>query len=228
MNTSSDIRPDLDQHAWHQEGGFFHGYINGVYYRMICTPEELEEVRKVESAGKETPLDNDEVWWTLDMHGYVNPWDELYGEFESASPFEEDVDFEPRRRIIALNMCLNPDTMTWYGLERQYSLLMQFRRQKERSNLLKQRLFAHGLDPKIEQHPDTRKRRAFAFEIGLNPYSATWKDIHKTNLELHKVVMPEVLASRARKHLSGKAMNFGDLLQKALEYYLDSHEVRET
>ncbi len=191
---------------------------------MVCTPEELEEVRQIESRGKEKPLDTDEVWWALDVHGYVDPWDALYGEFESASPFEEDLDFEPRRRIIALNMYLDPDTTTWYGLGKQYSLLLRPRRQEDRRKALKQRILALGLDPKKEYHPDTRKRRALALEFGLNPYTATWENIDKTELELHKVVLPEALAWRARRHLDGKAMNFEDLLQKALVYYLDSHE----
>ncbi len=214
------LHPELGQHAWHEEDGFFHGYINGIYHRMVCTREELEEVREEESRGKERPRENDEVWWALNRHDYVDPWDELYGEFESASPFEEDLGFEPRRRIIALNMYLDPDTTTWYGLGKQYSLLMRSRRQGDRRKALKQRLLALGLDPKMEQHPDTRRLRALAFEFGLNPYTTTWEDIGNTDLELHKVNLPKALACRAREHLDGKTMNFEDLLQKALEYYL--------
>jgi len=58
-------RPDLGQQAWHEEDGFFHGFINGIYYRMICSLEEFEEVREQEGQGKETVPDNDEVWWAL-------------------------------------------------------------------------------------------------------------------------------------------------------------------
>jgi hypothetical protein len=77
MTTCYSIHPNLGQYIWHEEGGFFHGYINGVYYRMVYTLEELEEVREKERKEKDTPLDNDEVWWALDVHNYVNPWDEL-------------------------------------------------------------------------------------------------------------------------------------------------------
>ena len=218
------LRPDLGQHAWHEEHGFFHGYISGVYYRMVCTSKELEEVREKESQGREPPLDNDEVWWALDVHDYVDPWDEQYDDFESASPFEEDVDFEARRRIIALNMYLDPDTMTWYGLGKQYSLLIRPRRQEERLKAIKQRILALKLDPKMEQHPETRRRRALAFEFGLDPYTATWEEIESTGLELHKVILSQALAWRAREHLLDKAMNFEGLLQRALEYYLDCHK----
>ncbi len=220
------LRPDLGQHAWHEEHGFFHGYINGIYYRMVCSPAELEEVRAKESGGKETPLDNDEVWRALDEHDYLDPWDEHYGAFEPASPFEEDLDFEARRRIIAVNMYLDPTTTTWYGLGKQFDALMSFRRQRDRQEVLRHRLLALGLDPRKEQQPETRHLRALALELGLNPFRATWEDVDRTHLELHKVALPQALAQRAAKHLSGKDMNFANLLQRALTSYLDHEEHR--
>lgn len=43
--------------------------------------------------------------------------------FQSAGePFEDDLDLEPRRKIIVINMHLNPDTTTWYKLAHQYQL----------------------------------------------------------------------------------------------------------
>lgn len=218
------IRPDLGQHAWHEEGGYLHGYINGIYYRMVCSPAELEEVRTKESHEQEPPLDNDAVWQALDEHDYVDPWDELYGPFEPASPFEEDLDFEARRRIIAVNMYLDPETTTWYSLGKHFDALMSFRRPKDRQEVLQHRMLALGLDPAKEQQPETRHLRALAFELGLNPYRATWEEVDGTNLELHKVAMPQALARRAAQHLSGKTMNFAELLQRALASYLDAPE----
>lgn len=222
--THSLLHPGLGQHAWHEEHGFFHGYINGIYYRMICSPQELEEVREKESREQKTLLDNDEVWQALDVQKYIDPWDEHYGTFESASPFEEDFDFEPRRRIIAVNMYLNPETTTWYGLGKQYSILLGFRRQKDRQEALKHRMLALGLDQKKEQQPEVRHLRALAFELGLNPFTATWEEVEKTNLELHKVALPLALVRRADKHLSGQGMDLANLLHKALASYLDQQE----
>src|SRR5579875_2892795 len=90
----------------------------------------------------------------------VNVWDEHYGAFEPASPFEEDLDFEARRRIIDVNMYLDPTTTTGYGLGKQFDALMSFRRQRDRQEVLRHRLLALGLDPRKEQQPETRHLRA--------------------------------------------------------------------
>ncbi len=226
MTTSSSRHPDLGQHTWHEERGFFHGYINGVYYRMVCSRLELEEVRMRETRNAGRRLTTDEVWWLLDIDEYVNPWDAWFGEFESASPFEEDLDFDARRRIIALNMYLDPDSTTWYGLGKEYDSLMRLR-QKDREHALQRRMLALRLDPKKERDPETRKLRALAFEVGLNPYKATWKEIYTTGLKLHKIVLPGALTSRVVDYLDGKDMTFGDLVQTALASYLDSQKCSE-
>jgi hypothetical protein len=222
MTISYPYNPDLSQHRWHEESGFLHGHIHGVYYRMVCTREELEEVRVRESREEKRPITTDEAWLALDIQDYIDPWDEIYGEFEPASPFVEDLGVEARRKLIALNMYLNPDTTTWYGLGKQYALLMLLRR-KDRRKALERRMLALGLDPEKERHPATRRRRALAFELGLNPYKATWTEIYNTGLELHKVVLPEALVWHADSYLDDKDMTFEELLQTALAFYLDSH-----
>jgi hypothetical protein len=217
------LHPDFGQHAWHEENGFFHGSIHGVYYRMVCSRKELEEARERESRNAKRLITSDVAWSILNSDGYANPWNARFGEFESASPFEEDQGFEARRQIIALNMYLDPDTTTWYGLEKEYASLMRLR-PKDREKALEQRMHALRLDPEMERYPSTRKRRTLAFEFGLNPYKATSEEIYATGLKLHKIVLPRALSWRAENYLEGKAMTFGALVQTALASYLDAQK----
>src|SRR5204863_9145088 len=101
----------------------------------------------------------------------------------------------------AVNMYLDPTTTTWYGLSKQFDALMRFRRQRERQEVLRHRMLALGLDQRREQQPETRHLRALALELGLNPYKATWEDIDKCDLELHKVALPSALARRSSARL---------------------------
>ena len=219
------LSPDLGEHLWHEEQGIFHGYINGVYYRMVCTQAELEEIRQHEMKERGTILDTDELWWAIFTVYYLDPSDSWFGEFEPGSPFEEDLDFEARRRIIAFNMVLDPTMTTWYGLSKQYDLLMDIRRQDERQKELKRRLQAFGTNPKAEQQPETRRTRTIALELGLNPYTATWDMIDQMQMAFHKVVLPSALVSRAQGQCDKTSTGFEDLIQKALTFYLDQQEL---
>jgi hypothetical protein len=224
MRVSDNLNPDLGEHQWHEEGGFFHGYLNGVYYRMVCSRAELEEAHQEASEEEEKPLDTDEIWWRFDER--LDPDDSHYGPFEPDSPFEEDLDFDARRRLVAVNMCLDPNTATWYGLSHHYGILMRLP-QRKRAKVLLQRLRDFGLDPQQVKSPEVRRLWALALEYGLNPFQATETDILQCQFQLHKVAIPDALANRAFRYLYGKPLTFPGLLLLALEAYLTQQQESE-
>src|SRR5690242_7183927 len=154
-----------DERLWYEEDGFCHGYLNGFLYRMVCTPEELEQVRQQECAELNRQVDADEAWMSFDQVMRLTPAKNNYGQFEPASPFEEDWDDEPRRRIIAYQMYLPVET-TWYGVSKAYDALMEHRQSRRRDKILKERMKALGLDPRTEADPTTRRLRARALFQG--------------------------------------------------------------
>jgi hypothetical protein len=224
MSAFDNLNPDLGEQQWHDEGGFFHGYLNGIYYRMVCSRAELEEACQKASEEEEKPLDTDEIWWMFDEQ--LDPDDSSYEPFEPDSPFEEDWDFDARRRLVAVNMCLDPNTTTWYGLSHHYGILMRLP-QRKREKVLLQRLRDFGLDPRQVKSPEVRRLWALALEYGLNPFQAIEMDILHCQLHLHKVAIPDALDDRASSYLDGKPLTFPGLLLLALEAYLTQQQESE-
>jgi hypothetical protein len=70
----------------------FHGYINGVYYRMVCSQAEFEEIRQGKMRKRGTTLNTDEIWRAIFAEDALDPWDAWFGEFEPGSPFDEDLE----------------------------------------------------------------------------------------------------------------------------------------
>ncbi len=103
------------------------GTVDGIFYENLYTREEREQIRRELRARARREMRRFSECFQAYLAEYTNPWDEDYGEYDVISSYDEDWEFESRRRIIAQQMGLDPATVSWYGLGKEYTKLMHMK-----------------------------------------------------------------------------------------------------